>query len=68
MEYNIFIVLSNIDDYLDISIGSNIEPKFKEISDLKQDLKNRSLYLTDEEYHKDDSEIFYKYLKLKGVI
>ena len=65
---NIFLVLSNIDEYLDISLGNNTDTKFKEIIDLKDDLKLRSSFMNMEEYTKEDTEIFYKYLKLKGLI
>ena len=65
---NIFLVLSNIDEYLDISLGDNTDTKFKEIIDLKDDLKLRSSFMNMEEYTKEDTEIFYKYLKLKQVI
>lgn len=65
---NIFLVLSNIDEYLDISLGNNTDIKFKEIIDLKGDLKLRSSFMNMDEYTKEDTEIFYKYLKLKQVI
>ena len=65
---NIFLVLSNIDEYLDISLGNNTDIKFEEIIDLKGDLKLRSSFMNMEEYTKEDTEIFYKYLKLKQVI
>lgn len=65
---NIFLVLSNIDEYLDISLGNNTDTKFKEIIDLKDDLKLRSSFMNMEEYTKEDTEIFYKYLKLKELI
>lgn len=65
---NIFLVLSNIDDYLDISLGTNTDQKFKEIVDLKGDLKLRSSFMNMEEYTKEDTEIFYKFLKLKELI
>ena len=65
---NIFLVLSNIDEYLDISLGNNNDTKFKEIIDLKGDLKLRSSFMNMVEYTKEDTEIFYKYLKLKELI
>lgn len=65
---NIFLVLSNIDEYLDISLGNNTDTKFKEIIDLKDDLKLRSSFMNMDEYTKEDTEIFYKYLKLKELI
>ena len=65
---NIFLVLSNIDEYLDISLGNNTDIKFEEIIDLKDDLKLRSSFMNMEEYTKEDTEIFYKYLKLKELI
>ena len=65
---NIFLVLSNIDEYLDISLGNNTDIKFEEIIDLKGDLKLRSSFMNMDEYTKEDTEIFYKYLKLKQVI
>lgn len=65
---NIFLVLSNIDEYLDISLGNNTDTKFKEIIDLKGDLKLRSSFMNMDEYTKEDTEIFYKYLKLKQLI
>lgn len=65
---NIFLVLSNIDDYLDISLGTNTDQKFKEIVDLKRDLKLRSSFMNMVEYTKEDTEIFYKFLKLKGLV
>lgn len=65
---NIFLVLSNIDEYLDISLGNNTDIKFEEIIDLKGDLKLRSSFMNMDEYTKEDTEIFYKYLKLKGLI
>lgn len=65
---NIFLVLSNIDEYLDISLGNITDTKFKEIIDLKGDLKLRSSFMNMGEYTKEDTEIFYKYLKLKQLI
>ena len=65
---NIFLVLSNIDEYLDISLGNNTDTKFKEIIDLKGDLKLRSSFMNMVEYTKEDTEIFYKFLKLKELI
>lgn len=65
---NIFLVLSNIDEYLDISLGNNTDIKFEEIIDLKGDLKLRSSFMNMDEYTKEDTEIFYKYLKLKELI
>lgn len=65
---NIFLVLSNIDEYLDISLGNNTDTKFKEIIDLKGDLKLRSSFMNMAEYTKEDTEIFYKFLKLKELI
>ena len=69
MKENIVLFLTHFDDYLDACLELNGDMDgFDSIRKMKSDLKAKSKEISIEEFHTQEADIFYEYLKLVGAV
>ena len=68
MKENILLFLTHFDDYLDVCLNLDENPKFDIIRKMNSELKSKRNSITLEDYHKIEADNFYEYLKLIGAV
>ena len=69
MKEHIALFLTHFDDYLDVCLDLNgSDDRFNTIRKMKSELKAKSREMSVEEFHTQEADIFYEYLKLVGAV
>ena len=68
MKEHIALFLTHFDDYLDVCLNLDENPKFDIIRKMNSELKSKINSITLEEYHKIETDNFYEYLRLVGAV
>jgi hypothetical protein len=68
MKENIVLFLTHFDDYLDVCLNLNENPKFDIIRKMNGELKSKRNSITLDEYQRIEADNFYEYLKLVGAV
>lgn len=69
MKEHIVLFLTHFDDYLDACLELNgVADGFDSIRKMKSELKEKSKEISIEDFHSQEADIFYEYLKLVGAV
>ena len=69
MKEHIVLFLTHFDDYLDACLELNgSDDGFDSIRKMKSELKSKSKEISIEDFHNQEADIFYEYLKLVGAV
>ncbi len=68
MKEHILLFLTHLDDYLDVCLRLDDDEKYEPIRKLNSELKAKRNTLTLDEYRKIETDNFYEYLKMVGVV
>ena len=69
MKEHIALFLTHFDDYLDTCLELNgCKDGFDSIRKMKSELRAKSKEISIEEFHTQEADIFYEYLKLVGAV
>ena len=69
MKEHIALFLTHFDDYLDACLKLNgSDDGFNTIRKMKSELKAKRKEISIEEFHTQEADIFYEYLKLVGAV
>ena len=67
---NMKLFFNHFDDFLDVCLALDYEDGFSNIREMKMEikLKAQNKEITMEEYHNEEAEIFFMYLKQVGAV